>query len=280
MALRFKTISAKNLLELKPFLDDLNDKVEVPGYIETDPVCFMHAFTDPKDQLIAGFFAAIMAWGRRDIVLSKVSNLLERMDNSPFEFVSSFDDTKAHVLSGFKHRTFTESDVLWLIRIIQQIIQNFGSFDAFWAHCYNQAKVRNEHLMDVFHTEFFLQVPETPTRTRKHIADKRKQSTCKRLFLFLRWAVRDNSPVDLGIMSTIPKSDLRIPFDVHVARQARILGLLGRKQNDWKALDELHNRLVILDKRDPARYDYALFGLGVLKLEIPPEFIINKNVDG
>jgi hypothetical protein len=81
-------------------------------------------------------------------------------------------------------------------------------------------------------------------------------------------------------MNTIPKSELRIPFDVHVARQARILGLLGRKQNDWTALDELHNRLLLLDPTDPARYDYALFGIGVLKIQIPEEFVINKNVEG
>jgi len=280
MANRYKTVSKKRLFELKTFLDKLNDEVEISDYIQSDPISFMHAFTDPKDQLIAGFFAAIMAWGRRDIVLAKVSDLLERMDHKPYEFVTQFDEISSKKLIGFKHRTFTSEDVYWLIRILKQIHTNFGSFESFWGHCFKKASQENVHFMDIFHSEFFNQVQETPRRTRKHIADKRKKSTCKRLFLFLRWAVRDNSPVDLGIMDIIPKSELRIPFDVHVARQARILGLLGRKQNDWVALDELHCRLIQLDPNDPARYDYALFGLGVLKLEIPAEFVVNKSVDG
>lgn len=280
MVNRYKTVSKKRLFELKPFLDKLNDEVEVPNYIHSDPVSFMHAFTDPKDQLIAGFFAAIMAWGRRDIVLAKVSDLLERMDHKPYEFVTRFDENSAERLIGFKHRTFTSDDVYWLIRILKKIHLDFKSFESFWEHCFKKASQMSVHFMDVFHAEFFSQLPETPKRTRKHIADKRKKSTCKRLFLFLRWAVRDDSPVDLGIMDVIPKSELRIPFDVHVARQARILGLLGRKQNDWQALEELHSRLIQLDPLDPARYDYALFGLGVLKLQIPTEFIVNRSVDG
>jgi len=277
---RYKTISKKRLLELKPFLDNLNNEVETVKYIQSDPVSFMHAFTDTRDQLIAGFFAAIMAWGRRDIVLSKVSDLMDRMDYQPFEFIVHFDEDSAQKLAGFKHRTFTSDDVYWMIRILKNIHSNFGSFEAFWGHCYTKAGHLNLHVMDIFHDEFFNQVPETPQRTRKHIANKRKNSTCKRLFLFLRWAVRTESPVDLGILHAIPKSELRIPFDVHVARQARILGLLGRTQNDWTALDELHNRLILLDPDDPARYDYALFGLGVLKLPIPTDYIVNKAVKG
>jgi uncharacterized protein (TIGR02757 family) len=280
MSKLYKTLTKKRLLEMKPFLDQLNDKVESPDYIYSDPVSFLHAFIEPKDQLIAGFFAAIMAWGRRDTVLAKVSDLLDRMDHQPFDFVINFDESRAQRLHGFKHRTFTDTDVYWLIRILQKIHRDFGSFEAFWHHCYQKSKLLEVHFMDVFHEEFFNTIPETPQRTRKHIADKRKKSTCKRLFLFLRWTVRDNSPVDLGLMNTIPKSELRIPFDVHVARQARILGLLGRKQNDWTALDELHNRLLLLDPTDPARYDYALFGIGVLKIQIPEEFVINKNVEG
>lgn len=279
MSNRYKTVSKKRLFELKPFLDKLNDEVETPSYIHSDPVSFMHAFSDSRDQLIAGFFAAIMAWGRRDIVLAKVSDLLDRMNHKPYDFVTQFDESSALKLNGFKHRTFTSDDVYWLLRILKIIHDDFGSFEAFWEHCFIKASSLSIHFMDVFHDEFFSLIPETPQRTRKHIADKRKKSTCKRLFLFLRWAVRDNSPVDLGIMSVIPKSELRIPFDVHVARQARILGLLGRKQNDWAALDELHERLKLLDPVDPARYDYALFGLGVMKLTIPDEYIVNKSVD-
>lgn len=273
---KLKTISKKQLFELKPWLDSINDQVEVTEYIESDPVSFMHAFDQREDQLLAGFFAAIMAWGRRDIVLSKVNNLLNRMDYKPEQFIRGFDESKAVSLAGFKHRTFTESDVYWLIRIVQAALEKFGDFESFWAHCYNTAKEKHSHLMDEFHSEFFALVPDTPSRTRKHIANKRKKSSCKRLYLYLRWSLRQNSVVDTGLMSFMPVSELMIPLDVHVARQARRLGLLSRHQNDWGAVQELTERLQIIDVKDPARYDYALFGIGVLNRSIPDKFIINQ----
>jgi uncharacterized protein (TIGR02757 family) len=275
----FKKLSKKRVLELKSWLDEINTEVEVPEYIAADPVSFMHAFDRKEDQLLSGFFAAIMAWGRRDIVLNKVDDLLRRMGYQPEDFIRKFDDERAGRLKGFKHRTFTDTDVYWLVRCLQAALLRFGEFENFWAHCYELARQQNEHLMDVFHDAFFELVPETPRRTRKHIASKRKKSSCKRLWLFLRWSVRKNSVVDLGLMNFIPASELMIPFDVHVARQARRLGLVSRPQNDWPAVEELHQRLCLLNADDPAKYDYALFGIGVLRKEIPEAFVINKRVD-
>lgn len=259
--------------KLKAFLDRVCEQVEVPEYIPSDPVSFLHAFDRKEDQLLAGFFAAIMAWGRRDIVLAKVNDLLQRMDYQPEAFIRTFDESKAAKLAGFKHRTFTESDVYWLISILNQILIKFGGFEAFWSYCYQRSKSENLHLMDVFHDAFFEILPETPQRTRKHIASKKKKSSCKRLFLYLRWTLRRNSAVDLGLMSFMPISELMIPLDVHVARQARILGLLRRTQNDWGAVEELTENLRRFDPNDPGKYDYALFGLGVLKIPIPEEFL-------
>lgn len=274
-----RTLTGKKLLALKPWLDELNDKVEVPSYIPSDPVSFLHAFESRNDQLMAGFFAAIMAWGRRDIVLNKVNDLLNRMDYTPDHYIRYFDEHKAVSLRGFKHRTFTENDVYWLIRCLQQALVRHHDFEGFWVHCYTTARQRGVHLMDVFHEEFFALAPECPERVKKHIASKQKNSTCKRLWLYLRWTVRKNSVVDLGLMSFMPVSELMIPFDVHVARQARRLGLLGRTQNDWKALEDLHNRLRTLSPDDPARYDYALFGIGILSPEIPREYLINPTTE-
>lgn len=275
----YRTLSRKKLLDRKAWLDALITEVEVPEYIPTDPVSFMHAFERKEDQLLAGFFGAVMAWGRRDIVLAKVNDLLERMDYQPEAFIRGFNEESAKKLSGFKHRTFTDSDVYWMIRCLHQALHQFGDFESFWAYCYQLAQSRNEHLMDVFHEAFFSLVPETPQRTRKHIASKRKKSSCKRLWLYLRWSVRKGSTVDPGLMNFMPQSELMIPLDVHVARQARKLGLLSRPQNDWAAVEELHKRLCILNPDDPAGYDYALFGIGVLRKELPEDFIVNKHVD-
>ncbi|MCH8495333.1 MAG: TIGR02757 family protein [Balneolales bacterium] len=276
---KLKVLSKKKLLDRKSWLDEIIEEVEVPEYIPSDPVSFMHAFDSKEDQLLAGFFAALMAWGRRDIVLAKVTDLLQRMEYQPEHFIRNFTEESAQNLIGFKHRTFTSTDVYWLIRCLQQALRRFGHFEAFWSHCYRSASDQNLHLMDVFHDEFFALQPETPQRTRKHIASKKKKSSCKRLLLYLRWSVRGNSPVDLGLMQFMPTSELMIPLDVHVARQARKLGLLSRHQNDWGAVQELNDRLLLLDPEDPSKYDYALFGIGVLNKELPPEFIVNTKVE-
>ncbi len=275
---KFKKRSQNDILELKPFLDEWVKRVEKPSYINSDPVLFMHAFNDKTDQLLAGFFAAIMAWGRRDVVISKVQNLLDRMDNRPAEFIGNFSEKDVPRLDGFKHRTFKPIDIKWLVKILQKIVLKYGTFENFWEHCHRKSLENEQPLMTIFHEEFFAQYPESPQRTRKHVSNADKKSSCKRLYLFLRWSIRNNSPVDLGLMNFIAPSHLMIPLDVHVARQARMLGLMSRRYNDWKAVKELTEAMRLLDPSDPAKYDYALFGLGVNPGSIPIGLIVNQNV--
>jgi uncharacterized protein (TIGR02757 family) len=263
---------------LKPFLEKWVERTEVPDYINSDPVLFMHAFNKKEDQLLAGFFAAIMAWGRRDIVIRKVRDLLDRMNNRPAEFIGNFSDRDASRFEGFKHRTFKPVDIRWLTKILQSILLNFGSFEAFWASCYTRAQKNGRPLMAIFHEQFFAQQPDTPQRTYKHISNAEKKSSCKRLYLYLRWSVRKNSSVDLGLMDFMPASELMIPLDVHVARQARRLGLLSRSYNDWWAVQELTEALRLLNSEDPAKYDYALFGIGVNENAVPEKLILNSQL--
>jgi uncharacterized protein (TIGR02757 family) len=267
--------SPKEIKKLKPFLDRWVEKIEQPNYIDDDPILFMHAFNQKEDQLLAGFFAATMAWGRRDVVIRKVRDFLDRMDNRPTDFIANFSNRDARRFEGFKHRTFKPIDMKWLVKILQTILQDYNSFEDFWAFCYKTAAEKERPLMTVFHEQFFAQHPEAPQRTRKHVSNADKKSSCKRLYLFLRWAVRTKSTVDLGLMNFMPQSELMIPLDVHVARQARALGLLSRTYNDWWAVQELTEALRLLDPEDPAKYDYALFGLGVNQDNIPEAFIKN-----
>lgn len=269
-----KPLSKKKLIELKPFLDSIVQKTEIPSFIDSDPIQFMHAFDVKTDQEIAGFFAAIMAWGRRDIVIAKVDDLLKRMNYRPTEYVQNFDESDVPDLETFRHRTFKPIDIYWLVKGLQTILQEFGDFEGFWANCYQQSKKENRELIAVFHQRFFELHPETPQRTRKHISNPEKNSSAKRLYMFLRWCTR-KSEVDLGIWSFMRPAELKIPLDVHVARQARGLGLLSRKQNDWKAVQELTEKLSILNPDDPAKYDFALFGLGVYPEFVEEEFFIN-----
>lgn len=268
--------SAKALLELKPLLDEINDQVEQPDYIPHDPVQFMHAFSDKKDMEISGFLAATMAWGRRDIVIAKVENLLNRMDYSPYNFVMNYNQGEFHRLTTFKHRTFKPVDVHGILLSLQEIYLHFTDFEEFWRMCYQKAKKHTRPLPAVFHEEFFNRGSDMAVRTRKHISNPEKGSTCKRLYMFLRWAIRKKSPVDPGIWNFMDPAELLIPFDVHVARQARKYGLISRRTNDWQTVKELTRTLAILNPEDPARYDYALFGIGALGYKLPNRFLLNK----
>jgi uncharacterized protein (TIGR02757 family) len=270
--------SKKQIKKLKPFLDQWVERIEKPSYIDSDPVLFMHAFNKKEDQLLAGFFAATMAWGRRDVVIRKVRDFLDRMDNRPAEFITNFSDRDAKRFDGFKHRTFKPVDMKWLTKILQSILQQYGSFEDFWEACYQKAQQQERPLMAVFHEDFFALRPNTPQRTFKHVSNAEKKSSCKRLYLYLRWAIRKDSPVDIGLMDFMPASKLMVPLDVHVARQARKMGLLRRTYNDWWAVQELTESLRLLDPYDPAKYDYALFGLGVAEDDLPGEFIVNSNL--
>ncbi len=268
-------ISPAQLKNLKPFLDEAAAKNEIPEYIEDDPVCFIHAFDKKEDRALAGFFAALMAWGRRDVIINKMQELLERMNYKPYDFILNFRENDKKQFEGFKHRTFKPVDIYWLVKSLKKILSEFDNFELFWDHCYKKAKKNNKKLFTVFHHQFFAFYPEIPRRTRKHISNPAKNSACKRLCLFLKWMIRKNSPVDAGIMNFMPPSELFIPLDVHVARHARVLGLLTRKQNDWKAVEQLTQKLRTLGPDDPSKYDYALFGLGVNGQVIPSEFILN-----
>lgn len=275
MARKLKKASPKQLDKLKPFLDEWVKKVEKPSYLEDDPILFMHTFEEKEDQILAGFFAALFAWGRRDIVINKTAELLERMGNKPADFIRGFTENDIKVFEGFKHRTFKPIDIYWLVKILQTILLKHNSFENFWSYCYNQSIEQNRNLIAVFNEEFFALCPEVTQRTRKHISNPEKNSSSKRLYLYLKWAIRSESPVDLGLMDFMPASELMIPLDVHVARQARKLGLLTRTYNDWKAVVELTQSLRELDPQDPTKYDYALFGLGVNERKIPSKFLLN-----
>lgn len=261
---------------MKTYLDDVVSKIETESYIQDDPVQFMHAFDKKEDQEIGGFFAAIMAWGRRDIVINKVDNLLNRMNYRPHEFITNFSENDAELFSDFKHRTFKPIDLYWFFKILQEIYRQHQDFESFWLKCYKRSCLSLRPLIAIFHEEFFAIYPETPQRSKKHISNPEKNSSSKRLYMYLRWCLRKNSPVDLGIWDFMPVSEIKIPLDVHVSNIAKRMGLLTRTYDDWKAVNELNDRLLKFDKQDPSKYDYALFGIGVLSQEIPKNFQINQ----
>lgn len=264
------------LNRLKPLLDSINNHVEQPGYIQHDPVQFMHAFSDKKDREIAGFLAATMAWGRRDIVVAKVDDLLQRMEYAPYDVVSRYHSRDFERFRGFKHRTFKPIDIHGILSALHQIYQKNEDLEAFFRKSYSDAVVQNRPFLGIFHQRFLRLTSELAARTHKHVSNPENGSPCKRLCMFLRWTIRRNSPVDPGIWSFMPASELMIPLDVHVARQGRKFGLLTRRTNDWKAVLQLTRTLRMMNPHDPARYDYALFGIGALEYSLPVKFHLNR----
>lgn len=246
----------------------LNQKVKQYNqlsFIAKDPIVIPHAFKKQADIEIAGLFAAIFAWGNRTTIINKSNELLQRMDNAPFEFCTQHQDQDLRKLVGFVHRTFNDTDLLYFIAFLKQHYSNHASLQsAFFENYLSGEKIKSvESALNHFHTYFF-SLELAPKRTQKHIASPMNGSTCKRLNMFLRWMVRkDAAGVDFGIWKAIKPADLICPVDVHVARVARAMGMIERKQTDWQTAVELTNYCRTLDPMDPVKYDYALFSMGV-----------------
>lgn len=253
-------------MDLKRFLDGKVAEFNRLSFIEEDPISIPHRFSLKQDQEIAGFFAAIFAWGNRKVIIKKAAELMERMDNAPYQFCQSHTDRDLKKLLDFKHRTFNDTDLLYFVAFLHQHYRQFDSLEqAFLMQLPQDAPFSMKTSLTHFY-HYFFSLPDLPYRTRKHIATPEKNATCKRLNMYLRWMVRrDRQGVDLGLWKKIRMADLICPVDLHVAKVARKLNLLDRKQTDWRAAVELTEQLKALDPKDPAKYDFALFGLGVVE---------------
>ncbi len=259
---------------IKAYLDPLVTQFETVRFIDDDPISVPHAFDSRGDQEVIGLFAALLAWGQRRTILAKMADLCERMDNQPFNFVANFNvDRDAERLIGFKHRTFNASDAVWLIGNLSLALREHRSIEALF-----NVQPEHDHIgPGIERFSSLILNPEfgTPNRLRKHVARPSTGSACKRLSMYVRWMTRPG-PFDLGLWKSVSPRQLIAPLDVHSGRQARELGLLRRKANDWRAAIELTESCRLLSASDPIRYDLALFGIGANRLTIPSELLIGS----
>jgi uncharacterized protein (TIGR02757 family) len=251
--------------DLKQQLDELVNHYNRPDFIEEDPISIPHQFSCRQDIEIMGFWSAMLAWGQRKTIINKSQELVALMDGAPYTFIKQHTEADRARFLDFKHRTFQPTDTLYFLDFLQRYYQEHDSLEtAFARHLTPESEHVGPALIG-FHKDFF-DHPVAPQRTRKHVATPLRKSTCKRLNMFLRWMVRkDERGVDFGIWNGISPAQLLIPLDVHVERVARRLGLLTRKQVDWQAVLELTEALRHYDAADPVKYDFALFGMGVLE---------------
>ena len=239
------------------------DEYNQPSFIKDDPISIPHLFTKKQDIEIAGFFASIFAWGNRTTIIQKSKELMQLMEMQPHEFCLNHDLGDLKKFMQFKHRTYNATDLLYFIEFLKFHYSQNKSLETAFTKWMNKKDKTVENALVGFH-HYFFSLDDVPARTKKHIATPERDSSCKRLNMFLRWMVRsDNNGVDFGIWKNISPSTLISPLDVHVARVARKLDLLHRKQNDWLAAIELTVALRKLDKHDPVKYDFALFKLGI-----------------
>ena len=249
-------------IDLKEFLDAKVLEYNQPNFIESDPIQIPHQFTLKEDIEISAFLTATIAWGKRKMIINNANKILNYMGNSPYDFIMHHTDNHLNKIEGSIHRTFNTIDFQFFIKSLQNIYKNHQGLESVFSKY-----AQKETLQPAIHEfkKVFFEI-EHPNRTQKHISDPLKNSAAKRINMFLRWMVRnDKSGVDFGIWKQIPMSKLSCPLDVHSGNIARKLGLLTRKQNDWRALEELDFSLRQLDPNDPTKYDFALFGLGVFE---------------
>ena len=255
-------LAGDSVRALKSYLDPIVVLYERRDFIDKDPISIPHAFENPRDREIIGLFSAILAWGRRDLILRKLSDLCDRMRYQPYEYIKEFSlNNDAERLKGFVHRTFNDSDAVWLCLALHNVLEQHGSLENL---CLTFLDRQSKHVgpsIQGLSDTLFARVPGMPTRIRKHLPRPSSGSACKRLNLFFRWMVRPG-PVDFGIWESVRPDQLLLPLDIHSGRQARALGLIQRSTNDWKATIDLTEACRLLSPEDPARYDFAFFGTG------------------
>lgn len=246
---------------MRELLERLHDRYNNEDFIEADPISVPHSFVNPVDREVAGFLAATIAWGNRRAIVKSAHRMMRYMDNAPEDFVRNATEGDMEYLRTYVHRTFNGVDFQDFVRGLRHILAEWGSVGNYFETRYEEHGDLRPVLSD-FRRDFFS--VEHDSHSEKHLSSIDKGAACKRLCMYLRWFVRrDDRGVDFGLWQRIPMSALYMPLDIHTGRMGRNLGLLSRKQSDWKAVEELTASLRELSAEDPVRYDYSLFGLGI-----------------
>ncbi|MBS9774644.1 MAG: TIGR02757 family protein [Tenacibaculum sp.] len=248
--------------ELKDFLNEKANKYENIDFISSDPIQIPHSFSKKEDIEISAFLSASIAWGKRQMIINNANKIMAFLENNPYDFVINHTEKDLKHIEGSIHRTFNADDFKFFIKSLKNIYKNYNGLEELL-----RIKDNSDNYKTSIHNfkKVFFEIEHLP-RTEKHVSDPLKGSASKRINMFLRWMVRSNKKeVDFGIWKTHNPANLHCPLDVHSGNISRKLGILTRKQNDWKALTELDIKLREFDKDDPVKYDFALFGLGIFE---------------
>lgn len=240
--------------ELKSLFNQKVLEYKQSSFIESDPIQIPHRFTRKEDIEIIGFLVASISWGQRATIIKNGLVLCELMGNNPLEFITNKSGLP-HLSKKFVHRTFNSIDLEFFLQSLRSLYMKADGLEGAFSNGSNMME-----RLTFFREQFFKASHQK--RSEKHVSNPMSGSACKRINMFLRWMVR-NDDVDFGLWKEIAPSELLLPLDVHTGNVSREFGLLSRKQNDWRAVEEVSNRLKLWNPDDPIRYDFALFGIGV-----------------
>jgi uncharacterized protein (TIGR02757 family) len=229
-----------------------------------DPVSVVHRYEDPLQRELVALLAASVAFGNVKSILNKLDDLLLRLGPDPCRAADHPARLRA-VCEGWVHRVYRGEDVAALLSGARKVQRAEGSLgDAFAAHLGREGQLRPA--LARFVADIRREGKLGTTGGAGHLLpDPDAASGCKRLLLFLRWMVRPEDGVDLGLWSDrVPADVLLIPVDTHIHKLSRNLGLTRRRNVSWRTAEEITGRLARLDPADPVRYDFALCHLGML----------------
>ncbi len=254
-------VSPKSFHDLAELLNDRYRRYAQPFFIEGDPISIPHRFTCKPDVEISALLTSTFAWGSRKSIVNSATRLMEIMDWKPYEFTLNFSKREENRLKGFVHRTFSSANAVEFCYVLKDIYTNHGGLENVFAQGFRKSNSVEGAI--AAYRNFFVQHEVSPG-TLRHVPNISRGAAAKRINMFLRWMVRPQKEgVDFGLWHHIPTSKLLIPLDLHTGRVARRLGLLSRKQDDFRAVLELTESLTAFDASDPVKYDYALFGMGI-----------------
>ena len=245
--------------DIKELLDSEAKRINCTDFIKRDPVQFPRRFESLQDIEIVSFLAAMLAWGNRKMICKDIEKMLSLFDYQPYSFMMDKGyedlDPKLNI-----HRTFFAAHLQHFMRGLRKIYEKHGSLDSFAnTHKIGEDDAPAWKLVELINEVLY---QENGFSSSRCLPLNLQKSALKRVNMALRWLVRDDGIVDMGVWKSIPKSKLYIPLDVHVGNVSRELGLLSRKANDRKSVEELTQILRQIRPEDPAIYDYALFGIG------------------
>ncbi len=247
-------------MDLKLLLDTEAARINHPDFIAADPVQFPRRYTSLPDIEIAALLCSSIAWGNRKMICRDCDRMLALMGHDPYNYV--MDQAYEELPDQNIHRTFFAANLRHFLRGLHRIYSRYGTLNDFAnAHHIGADEAPSWKLVELINAE--LAEANGGCGDSRCLPLNMRTTALKRVNMALRWLVRNDGIVDMGVWNAIKPSQLYIPLDVHVGNTARELGLVTRKANDRRTTVELTETLRAMRPDDPVFYDYALFGIGI-----------------